>query len=139
MDGRHLAFRDETFDVAYSLSSIEHFGGLQGAVSAIDEMARVVKPGGVVVVATEYRLSGPPYPDVFDGAQIQKLFDRPGLRLIEPIDEKCLSAISLYADRSGQSSVSNAASRREGRPDGVHVGDRIPGKAAGKRIRTGES
>jgi SAM-dependent methyltransferase len=87
MDGRRLAFRDETFDVAYSLSSIEHFGGLQGAASAIDEMARVVKPGGVVVVATEYRLSGPPYPDVFDGAQIQQLFDRPALRLVEPIDE----------------------------------------------------
>ena len=41
MDGRHLAFRDETFDVAYSLSSIEHFGGIEGAVSAIDEMARL--------------------------------------------------------------------------------------------------
>jgi SAM-dependent methyltransferase len=87
MDGRHLAFRDEVFDVAYSLSSIEHFGGFEGAVSAIDEMTRVVKPGGVVVVATEYRLSGPPSPDVFDAAEIQRLFDRPGLRLIEPIDE----------------------------------------------------
>ena len=87
MDGRHLAFRDETFDVAYSLSSIEHFGGFEGAVAAIDEMARVVKPGGVVVVATEYRLSGPPYPDVFDAAQIHGLFDRPGLQLVEPIDE----------------------------------------------------
>jgi hypothetical protein len=40
-----------------------------------------------VVVATEYRLSGPPHPDVFDGTQIQTLFDRPDLRLIEPIDE----------------------------------------------------
>ena len=30
MDGRRLAFRDGTFDVAYSLSSIEHFGGMAG-------------------------------------------------------------------------------------------------------------
>ncbi len=28
MDGRRLAFRDGTFDVVYSLSSIEHFGGM---------------------------------------------------------------------------------------------------------------
>ena len=32
MDGRHLAFPDATFDIAYSLSSIEHFGGMAGAV-----------------------------------------------------------------------------------------------------------
>src|SRR5262245_42094290 len=29
MDGRALEFADATFDVAYSLSSIEHFGGLE--------------------------------------------------------------------------------------------------------------
>ena len=28
MDGRRLAFRDGAFDIAYSLSSIEHFGGM---------------------------------------------------------------------------------------------------------------
>ena len=87
MDGRRLGFRDATFDVAYSLSSIEHFGGFDGATSAIDEMARVVKPGGIVAVATEYHLSGPQCPDVFDAAQIRRLLDRPALRLIEPIDE----------------------------------------------------
>ena len=50
MDGRHLTFPDAAFDVAYSLSSIEHFGGTAGAGDALDEMARVVKPGGLVVV-----------------------------------------------------------------------------------------
>jgi SAM-dependent methyltransferase len=88
MDGRRLAFRDRTFDVAYSLSSIEHFGDFDGAVSAIDEMTRVVKPGGIVVVATEYHLAGVRRPDVFDAAQIGTLFNRPGLRLIEPVDEQ---------------------------------------------------
>ena len=48
MDGRHLEFADGTFDVAYSLSSIEHFGGVPGAVQTLREMARVTKPGGVV-------------------------------------------------------------------------------------------
>ena len=32
MDGRRLAFRDGAFDVVYSLSSIEHFGGMPGAI-----------------------------------------------------------------------------------------------------------
>ena len=59
MDGRALSFPDDEFDVVYSLSSIEHFGGLSGASQAMREMARVLKPGGVLVVATEYILSGP--------------------------------------------------------------------------------
>lgn len=88
MDGRHLAFADATFDVAYSLSSIEHFGGVAGARDAIDEMARVVKPGGLVIVATEYILSGPPHEEAFQPHDVHTLFDRPRLRLVEPIDER---------------------------------------------------
>jgi SAM-dependent methyltransferase len=53
MDGRSHAFRAGTFDIAYCLSPIEHFGGLPGAVAALAEMARVVRPGGIVALATE--------------------------------------------------------------------------------------
>src|SRR5436190_4928050 len=53
MDGTRLAFSDGTFDVAYSLSSIEHFGGITGAKAALLEMARVLKPGGILALATE--------------------------------------------------------------------------------------
>ena len=45
MDGRQLAFDNDTFDVTYSLSSIEHFGGVDGAAATIAEMGRVLKPG----------------------------------------------------------------------------------------------
>ena len=45
LDGRYLAFADASFEVVYSLSSIEHFGGLDGAAAAVEEMARVLKPG----------------------------------------------------------------------------------------------
>ncbi|TMF87871.1 MAG: class I SAM-dependent methyltransferase [Chloroflexi bacterium] len=41
MDALDLRFEDRTFDAVYSLSSIEHFGGLAGATRALDEMARV--------------------------------------------------------------------------------------------------
>ena len=57
MDG-HLRHEDGTFDVAFSLSSIEHFGGLPAARRALGEMARVVRPGGVVAVATECVVNG---------------------------------------------------------------------------------
>lgn len=88
MDGRRLGFGDATFDVAYSLSSIEHFGGIEGAAQAVDEMARVVKPGGMIVVATEYLIDGPQAEDAFPAADIHRLASRPGLELVEPIDEE---------------------------------------------------
>ena len=87
MDGRKLEFPDATFDVSYSLSSIEHFGGLEGAGQTMQEMARVLKPGGVLALATEYVISGPPREETFQPAEIQELIRRSGLALIEPIDE----------------------------------------------------
>ena len=88
MDGRRLAFRDGAFDVVYSLSSIEHFGGFEGARDAVDEMGRVVKTGGLVVVATEYLLEGPVTDETFPPDEIRALADRPGLKLLESIDER---------------------------------------------------
>jgi SAM-dependent methyltransferase len=87
MDGRHLDFEDGAFDVAYSLSSIEHFGGLDGAKQAVDEMTRVLRHGGILALATEYILAGPPRPEAFQPAEVHALLDRRGLRLISPIDE----------------------------------------------------
>ena len=87
MDGRRLAFRDGAFDVAYSLSSIEHFGGFEGARDAVDEMGRVVKTGGLVVVATEYLLEEPVTDETFPPDEIRALAERPGLKLIDPLDE----------------------------------------------------
>ncbi len=87
MDGRYLKFPDGTFDVAYSLSSIEHFGGHAGAVQTMKEMARVVRPGGVVVIATEYVVSGPPCEETFQPDEIHGLVRESGLELVEPIDE----------------------------------------------------
>jgi SAM-dependent methyltransferase len=88
MDGRRLDFPDASFDVVYSLSSIEHFGGFTGARDAVLEMARVLKPGGVLALATEYILAGPPYAEAFAPAEVHALLDLPGVRLVEPIDER---------------------------------------------------
>jgi SAM-dependent methyltransferase len=104
MDGRHLAFRSASFDVAYSLSSIEHFGGVVGARAAVDEMARVLKPGGVLALATDYMLSGTPHAEVFQPSDFHALIDRPDLRLVQPIDEHVYRryeyvAVDLYKNR----------------------------------------
>ena len=104
MDGRHLGFRSDTFDIAYSLSSIEHFGGLTGAQAAVDEMVRVLKPGGILVLATEYMLAGTPHEEVFQPAEVHALISRPGLRLVQPIDEQVYRryeypVVDLYRNR----------------------------------------
>ncbi len=60
MTGVDLRFESDTFDAAYSLSSIEHFGGLEAAIGALKEMHRVVKPGGIVAITTECVVNGAP-------------------------------------------------------------------------------
>jgi SAM-dependent methyltransferase len=87
MNGTALGLRPAMFDVAYSLSSIEHFGGMAGARAAITEMARVVRPGGLVVVATEWLVRGPVRDEVFSPDDVADLFDVPSLELVEPIDD----------------------------------------------------
>jgi SAM-dependent methyltransferase len=53
-DARALPFPDASFDVAFSLSAIEHFGGRRDVARSAREMARVLKPGGHAFVVTEY-------------------------------------------------------------------------------------
>jgi SAM-dependent methyltransferase len=88
MDGSRLAFRDSTFDVVYSLSSIEHFGGYEGARRSIDDMARVMRPGGILALATEWCVRGAAGGEVFSPNDIRRLIDHPALRLVQPIDDR---------------------------------------------------
>ena len=57
MDGRYLKFRDETFDAIYSSSSIEHFGEPEDIQQAVREMYRVLKPGGIIALSTEFKIN----------------------------------------------------------------------------------
>jgi SAM-dependent methyltransferase len=84
MDALDLRFEDETFDFAVSFGSIEHFGGREQAGRAIEEMARVVRPGGVLAIATEM---------LIDGGHPASV---PGLELFTPEDLH-----ALVADASG--------------------------------------
>jgi SAM-dependent methyltransferase len=53
MNALMLDFPDGSFDIVYSLSSIEHFGGLRAASQAAREMSRVLRLGGHLVLTTE--------------------------------------------------------------------------------------
>ncbi|HEY1359797.1 MAG TPA: class I SAM-dependent methyltransferase [Thermoleophilaceae bacterium] len=53
MDARELDFADESFDVAFSVSAFEHFGGPADIAKAAGELGRVLRPGGHAVVITE--------------------------------------------------------------------------------------
>ncbi len=97
MDGRRLTFADGSFDIAYSLSSIEHFGGIDGATQTIREMARVLRPGGILALATEYVLEGPPHDETFQPAELAALIAQPGLELVQPIDEAVYRRYDYHA------------------------------------------
>lgn len=56
-DLRELPFPDDSFDVAVSFETLEH---MDGAPRAIDELRRVVRPGGLVVVSSPNRGVYPP-------------------------------------------------------------------------------
>jgi len=53
MNALALDVPDGSFDIVYSLSSIEHFGGPPETAQASREMARVLRPGGHLVIVTE--------------------------------------------------------------------------------------
>jgi SAM-dependent methyltransferase len=60
MNALDLQYEDHSFDGIFSSGSIEHFGGYPEVRRAAREMYRVLRPGGVAALATEYRIAGDP-------------------------------------------------------------------------------
>ena len=58
MDALDLRFPDHYFDGVFSCGSIEHFGSVENVAQSAREMARVIRPGGIVCLATEFRIKG---------------------------------------------------------------------------------
>jgi SAM-dependent methyltransferase len=53
-DARSLEFGSAVFDVAYAMSVIEHVEGDGGDTRAVDELLRVLKPGGLLLVSVPF-------------------------------------------------------------------------------------
>jgi SAM-dependent methyltransferase len=116
MDARDLRFPDASFDVVFSLSSIEHVGSPSDVARAAGEVGRVLRPGGHAVIATDclvrrHPLNAAPVDfavrlatlgrarrratprrrallgEAFTVRELDRLIVRPsGLRLLQPLD-----------------------------------------------------
>ena len=106
MDGTNLEFPSETFDIAFSFSSIEHFGGErhEGALKSMREIERVLKPTGIAVIATEYILNNKEHIEFFNKRTIYTdLINKlERLKLVEPLDlritTKTLDTVMNFPD-----------------------------------------
>jgi glycosyltransferase involved in cell wall biosynthesis/SAM-dependent methyltransferase len=90
MDGRLLDLPEGSMDGVFSSSSIEHFGDWMSVATSAYEMGRVLKPGGILTLATQLLIAGPPNAEGWEGAL---LFDQDKLRRyiveasgLEPVD-----------------------------------------------------
>ena len=91
MNALDLRYEDHSFDGVFCSSSIEHFGALPDVRRALAEMCRVLKPGGVATLSTEFRIAGPgpglPGTLIFDGDELLNLIVKPfPWELVEPLD-----------------------------------------------------
>jgi SAM-dependent methyltransferase len=60
MNALALHYEDASFDGIFSSSSLEHFGTHEDVRRSMAEMFRVLKPGGLLSLSTEFRIEGPP-------------------------------------------------------------------------------
>ena len=91
MNALDLRYDDGSFDGVFCTSSIEHFGAEAHVRQALAEMWRVLKPGGIATLTTEFRLGGPaqslPGTLLFDARDLDDIIVRPlEWELVEPLD-----------------------------------------------------
>ncbi|PWR71983.1 class I SAM-dependent methyltransferase [Methanospirillum lacunae] len=77
MNGTDLKFPDNTFDFAYSLSSIEHFGSRDNVKKSMSEIFRILKPNGIVCMVTELILNIATHPEFFTLDELKKYIVEP--------------------------------------------------------------
>lgn len=91
MNALALDLPDASVDGVFSSSSIEHFGDRDAVAQSLDEAYRVLKPGGVLSISTEWRIEGerPGIPGalLFDPDDIRDIFvGSRDWNLVEPFD-----------------------------------------------------
>jgi SAM-dependent methyltransferase len=106
MNALDLQFEDETFDGAFSSSSIEHFGTFEDVSKSLREAFRVLRPGATYALSTEFRLKGPPpgLPGIlmFDWEELRQLVvDSAPWEIVGPVrmvdDEQSIDPVVSFA------------------------------------------
>ena len=98
-----LPFSDSTFDVVVSFSAIEHMENFSDRLKAIEEMARVLRPGGYIAVTGPNLLNLPVtffssrvfkrlgiHEHRYTPWELRRMFESCGLR-IEEFDSESIS------------------------------------------------
>lgn len=83
-DARGISLPSNFFDGIYSSGSIEHFGGLEAIEAAAIEIARILKPGGIASISTEFKLDGPAGIPWFDDSCILFTQELIAKHIVEP-------------------------------------------------------
>lgn len=93
MNARALTFANEAFDAVIAVSAVEHFGDEAETAAALRQMARVLKPDGLMVIATEWVLEGDAEKASFKGlmlfnqARLERLIlEATGLHMTDTLD-----------------------------------------------------
>jgi glycosyltransferase involved in cell wall biosynthesis/SAM-dependent methyltransferase len=92
MEPYALRFPDSSFDVVVCTNVLEHCHSLTEVAGTAYELGRVLKPGGILSITTQYRISGPPggsgwdsY-NVFSAEEIERsIVEATGLELLEQL------------------------------------------------------
>jgi len=118
MNALELRFPDDHFDGVFSSSSIEHFGGLVEIRRSVEEIYRVLKPGGVAALATEFKVRGDGngWPGLFifdEGALRRVAFDGIWWDPMTPLDTS-VSEGTLAAPVDLQEALADQATGRRG-------------------------
>ena len=106
MDGTRINFPPQSFDIAFSFSSIEHFNGENhtGALKCLREMERVLKKGGIAIITTEFIINDKDHHEYFNRDTIHShLINKlDSLNLVEPLDlritSKTMATTMDYSD-----------------------------------------
>ena len=132
MDARQLEFPDDSFDAVFTLSSIEHFGSWADIRRSAREMGRVLRPGGVAYITTEFFLGRSVFTRfvqetvsratggrVFGAMRIftaetlgSEIIEPSGLELVQPLDTRLPEPVETVIELAKDKPIASADGKK---------------------------